>query len=62
MSCLQEQGYQEDIDSDGDIAFKAEGRNFYIIVVQKLQFLNNNRLKTTKNMDFVRNPCFLGDL
>jgi hypothetical protein len=32
MSYLQEQGYQADIDSDGDIAFKAEGRNFYIIV------------------------------
>jgi hypothetical protein len=31
-------------------------------VVQKLHFLNNNRLKTTKNMDFVRNPCFFGDL
>jgi hypothetical protein len=32
MSYLREQGYQADIDSDGDIAFKAEGHNFYIIV------------------------------
>jgi hypothetical protein len=32
MSYLREQGYQADIDSDGDIAFKAEGRSLYIIV------------------------------
>jgi hypothetical protein len=31
-------------------------------VVQKLQFLNNNRLKTTKNADFVKNQRFLEDL
>jgi hypothetical protein len=31
-------------------------------VVQKLQFLNNNRLKTAKNADFVKNMRFLEDL
>jgi hypothetical protein len=35
---------------------------FPIRVVQKLQFLNNNRLKTAKNADFVRNMRFLEDL
>jgi hypothetical protein len=34
----------------------------YNRVVQKPQFLNNNRFKTTKNTDFAQNPCFLGDL
>jgi hypothetical protein len=33
-----------------------------IRVVQKLQFLNNNRLKTAKNADFVKNMHFLEDL
>jgi hypothetical protein len=33
-----------------------------IRVVQKLQFLNNNRLKTARNVNFVRNSRFLGDL
>jgi hypothetical protein len=42
--------------------FKVAGIRKDNRVVQKLQFLNNNRLKTTKNTDFVRNPCFLGDL
>jgi hypothetical protein len=32
VSYLREQGYQPSIDSDGDIAFKAEGQNFYILV------------------------------
>jgi hypothetical protein len=31
-------------------------------VVQKLQFLNNNRLKTAKNMDFVGKSAFFGRL
>jgi hypothetical protein len=31
-------------------------------VVQKLQFLNNNRLKTAKDADFVKNMRFLEDL
>jgi hypothetical protein len=31
-------------------------------VVQKLKFLNNNRLKTARNVNFVRNSHFLGDL
>ncbi|MDR2176647.1 MAG: hypothetical protein LBP20_01230 [Treponema sp.] len=31
-------------------------------VVQKLQFLNNNRLKTTKNADFAKKPAFFGRL
>jgi hypothetical protein len=31
-------------------------------VVQKLQFLNNNRLKKAKNVNFVRNLRFLQDL
>jgi len=31
-SFLKEQGYQSNIDSDGDVQFKAEGRTFYIIV------------------------------
>jgi hypothetical protein len=31
-------------------------------VVQKSRFLNNNRLKTTKNTDSRQNPCFWGDL
>jgi hypothetical protein len=34
----------------------------YNRVVQKLQFLNNNRLKTAKNADFVKNMRFLEDL
>jgi hypothetical protein len=32
MSYLAEQGYQPDIDSDGDVVFKSEGMNFYIPV------------------------------
>jgi hypothetical protein len=32
VSYLRDEGYQPSIDSDGDIAFKAEGRTFYIIV------------------------------
>ncbi|WP_257658969.1 YbjN domain-containing protein [Parapedobacter lycopersici] len=32
VSHLQKQGYQPEIDSDGDIEFKAEGNTFYIIV------------------------------
>jgi hypothetical protein len=32
LSYLREEGFQPSIDSDGDIAFRAEGRNFYIIV------------------------------
>jgi hypothetical protein len=31
-------------------------------VVQKLQFLNNNRLKTTKNVDFLMKSTFFGKL
>jgi hypothetical protein len=30
ISYLKEQGYQSEIDSDGDVRFKAEGRNFWI--------------------------------
>jgi hypothetical protein len=32
MDYMRQQGYQADIDSDGDILFKAEGRSYYIIV------------------------------
>jgi hypothetical protein len=32
LSYLKEQGYMPEIDSDGDILFRAEGRNLYIIV------------------------------
>jgi hypothetical protein len=32
ISYLRDEGYQPSIDSDGDIAFKTEGRTFYIIV------------------------------
>jgi hypothetical protein len=32
ISYLKEQGYQPDIDSDGDVTFKAEGGSFYIFV------------------------------
>ena len=35
VSYLKEQGYQPAIDSDGDVVFKAEGRNFYIHVQEK---------------------------
>ena len=35
VSYLKEQGYQPSIDSDGDVVFKAEGRNFYIDVQEK---------------------------
>jgi hypothetical protein len=35
---------------------------FFNRVVQKLQFLNNNRLKTAKNADFIKNMRFLEDL
>jgi hypothetical protein len=31
-------------------------------VVQKLKFLNNNRLKTAKNMDFIKKSMFFGRL
>jgi hypothetical protein len=31
-------------------------------VVQKLQFLNNNRLKKKKNMGFLRKPMFFARL
>jgi hypothetical protein len=34
----------------------------YNRVVQKLQFMNNNRLKTARNADFVKNMRFLEDL
>jgi hypothetical protein len=32
VTYLREQGYQPNVDSDGDVTFKAEGRNFYIAV------------------------------
>jgi hypothetical protein len=32
VSYLEEEGYAPSIDSDGDITFKIEGRNYYIIV------------------------------
>jgi hypothetical protein len=32
LSFLKDQGYQSNVDSDGDVEFKAEGRTFYIIV------------------------------
>ncbi|MCL1955533.1 MAG: YbjN domain-containing protein [Spirochaetes bacterium] len=32
ISFLKDQGYQSNVDSDGDVEFKAEGRTFYIIV------------------------------
>lgn len=32
LSYLREQGYQPEIDSDGDVMFKAEGSSYYIIV------------------------------
>jgi hypothetical protein len=32
VSYLKEQGYQPNIDSDGDVVFKAEGGTYYIIV------------------------------
>jgi hypothetical protein len=32
ISYLREQGYQSNIDSDGDVEFRSEGRTFYIIV------------------------------
>jgi hypothetical protein len=34
LSYLREEGYQPDIDSDGDIRFKAEGRTLYIYVYE----------------------------
>jgi hypothetical protein len=30
VTYLQEEGYQSNVDSDGDVVFRAEGRNFYI--------------------------------
>jgi hypothetical protein len=32
---LREEGYQPEIDSDGDVSFKAEGRNFWIDIDDK---------------------------
>ncbi|MDR1955620.1 MAG: hypothetical protein LBQ30_02055 [Treponema sp.] len=32
VTYLREQGYQTNVDSDGDVTFKAEGYNFYIVV------------------------------
>jgi hypothetical protein len=32
ITYLREQGYQPNVDSDGDVTFKAEERNFYIVV------------------------------
>ncbi|MDR2798793.1 MAG: hypothetical protein LBB80_10675 [Treponema sp.] len=32
VTYLREQGYQSNVDSDGDVTFKVEGRNFYIAV------------------------------
>jgi hypothetical protein len=34
LTHLKEEGYQPEIDSDGDIKFKAEGRTLYIIVYE----------------------------
>jgi hypothetical protein len=34
-------------------------QGFFCNVVQKLQFLNNNRLKTKKNAGFLGKPAFL---
>jgi hypothetical protein len=35
VSYLKEQGYQPEVDSDGDVRFKAEGITFYINVDEK---------------------------
>ena len=38
MNYLHEQGYKPEVDSDGDVKFKYEGRTYYLLVKTKRVF------------------------